>query len=271
MTILTKDKKDITALRESLTKVKDEIGTMQAAADQVVNQFAQKADEVKKDTQAMKDSLGDVTDSVKDIARQSVFNFDTIGLMLSQNIIASLHDKINSAIDFVDQTSEVSDKRLTDLSTIIGETLSYVEKVEGIAKDTTEIEALRIAIKDTKEAVSQAKNESKQGASKLLDRQAKAADKINTLTQTVNSLRDQLKVVAETPAQIIQVKDQDTAFTLRSRGQYSADNDYQKGDIVRHAAASWLCVVSTSDEPSELSNNWVLIARDGRGGGGGVV
>lgn len=267
--IQTKSSRDIADLRESLVRVKDEIGGMQQAANNLTAAFTQKAESLKSDARAMKDSLGEVSDSVKDIARQSVFNFDAIGLLMSANIIASLHDKINSAIDFVDQTNEVSDKRLNDLSSIIGDTLSYVEKVEGIAKDTTEIEALRKSIKDTHEAISQAKNESKQGAVKILDKQSKASERINTLTQTVNNLREQLAVVAQAQHQpIIQVKDADVSFTLRNRGQYSPDLDYVRGDIVRHAAASWLCVQATSEEPSDRSTAWALIARDGRGGGG---
>jgi hypothetical protein len=275
--ILTKDKRDIAELRgalEDTSKTLDSMRTdIEAKAAEFVDSLKRQTDSHKEQARAFVDiaeSLKAENAAIKDIKSDTTFNLDVIGLMLSRNLVESLHEKIGTAIGYVDQTNEVSDKRLTELSTIIGDTLSYVEKVEGIAKDTTEIEALRRAIKDTAEAVSHAKNESKQGALKLLDKQSKAAEKINTLTQTVNGLRDQLQVIAATPAQIVQVKDADISFSLQSRGQYAQDAKYKKGDIVRHAGASWLCVIDTDNEPSERAKEWALVARDGRTGGGGL-
>lgn len=278
--ILTQDKKSINDLRDALAGVRDEIGMMGEASTAAQESFKRQAagikDEahelIKAKTQGMVDSIGGVQKTVNDVAQQSVFNFDVIGLMLSQNIIAGLHSKIETVVGFIDQTQAVSDKRLENLSGVLSEAIGYIEKVEQVAKDTSAIDALKRAFGDAQGAIGEVRALVVKDAKQSADSSAKAGIKIKDLAQRLDAVAGQVRDIKDTKPQIVHVKDADSSFALQNRGVWTPDaGGYEKGNIVRHAAASWLCVRDTTENPTDTANDWALLARDGRGGGSPVT
>jgi hypothetical protein len=268
--ILTQDKKDIASLRESLVRVKDEIGSMRVNADEVAKSFAIQTNAIQGDTREIKDGMANMSDAVGQVAKQSVFNFDVLGLMLSQNIISGLHEKINSAIDMVDLTNKAGDERADLITAVLKDSIDYIEKVEAIANDKTEVEGLKTALQDTNAAIEQIKTETVKGRQSFTDKQTATQKRITDIATALDGLSVKLAELAEQKPKIITVKDAD-GFRIANKGVYSPDNDYSKGDIVRHASASWIALASTSESPSDKATDWALLARDGRGGGSPVA